>query len=251
MQPSATIDHLLAERLRRVSGARSHPHPASIGPADLRALTAASLADDLPAGQALCLDLQSRGASIRDILTDLVTPVARHLGELWIDDDCDFVHVTVATDLLKRLVLTLADDLEVEAVDVDTAPQILLVPVPGSQHTLGLVIVAAFFRQAQWDVTTVPQLTMDELRDLLCSDGFDVVGFSVGSAAHEPALARAIALVRSSGANPGVPVLIGGAAVRDDPGLAARVGADASSADAQEALRIATRLLRELAAEPA
>ena len=72
MQPSATIDHLLAERLRRGAGAREHPHPASIGPADLRALTAASLADDLPAGQALCLDLQSRGASIRDILTSSV-----------------------------------------------------------------------------------------------------------------------------------------------------------------------------------
>jgi len=57
--------------------------------------------------------------------------------------------------------------------------------------------------------------------------------------------------VRSSSANPGVPVMVGGAAVLDDPGLAGRVGADASSADAQEALRIATELLRDLAAEPA
>jgi methanogenic corrinoid protein MtbC1 len=251
MQPSATIDHLLAERLLSACGARPRPQLAGISLADLRALTAASLADDLPASQALCLGLQARGASVRDILADLVTPVARHLGELWIEDECDFVHVTVACDLLKRLVLTLADDLQVDDIKGEAAPRILLVPVPGSQHTLGLVIVAAFFRQAQWDVTTVPQLTMDELRDLLGADGFDIVGFSVGSAVHEPALARAVALLRNSSGHPEVPVLVGGPAVLTDPGMAERVGADASAIDAEEALRIAGELLRELSTEPA
>ncbi len=251
MQPSATLDHLLAERLRSGSRTAPIPHIAPIGAADLRALTAASLADDLPAGQALCVALQARGVSVRDILVDLVTPVARHLGELWIEDDCDFVHVTVASDLLKRLVLLLSDELEVHPIDHDTAPQILLLPVPGSQHTLGLLIVAAFFRQARWDVTTVPQLSMEELRVLAGVTDFDIVGFSVGSAAQEPMLSRAVSLLRSSCSSPGVPVLLGGPAVLGDPDLARRVGADASAADAEEALRIARELLRELAAEPA
>jgi methanogenic corrinoid protein MtbC1 len=249
MQPSATLDHLLAERLR--PGARSGTRIAPIGAADLRALASASLADDLPAGQALCVALQARGVSVRDILLDLVTPVARHLGELWIEDECDFVHVTVASDLLKRLVLLLSDELEVRPIDHDTAPQILLLPVPGSQHTLGLLIVAAFFRQARWDVTTVPQLSMEELHVLAGVSDFDIVGFSVGSAAQEPALTRAVALLRSSCHSPGVPVMLGGPAVAADPDLAGRVGADASVADAEEALRIASELLRELAAETA
>lgn len=249
MQPSATLDHLLAERLR--PGARPGTRIAPIGTADLRALASASLADDLPAGQALCVALQARGVSVRDILIDLVTPVARHLGELWIEDECDFVHVTVASDLLKRLVLLLSDELEVRPIDHDTAPQILLLPVPGSQHTLGLLIVAAFFRQARWDVTTVPQVSMEELRVMAGVSDFDIVGLSVGSAAQEPALARAVALLRSSCNSPGVPVMLGGPAVLADPDLAGRVGADASAADAEEALRIASELLRDLTAETA
>ena len=251
MQPSATLDHLLAERLRSVVRPDAVARHTPIEAVDLRALTTASLADDLPAGRALCVALRARGVSVRDILADLVTPVARHLGELWIEDECDFVHVTVASDVLKRLVLLLSDDLEVHPIDHDTAPQILLLPVPGSQHTLGLLIVAAFFRQARWDVTTVPQLTMDELPVLAGVSDFDIVGFSVGSGAQEPMLTRAVALLRSSCSTPDVPVLLGGPAVLADPHLAARVGADASAADAEEALRIAVELLRELSAETA
>jgi methanogenic corrinoid protein MtbC1 len=251
MQPSATLDQLLAERLRVLARVDPTANNAPISAADLRVLTTASLADDLAAGRALCGALRARGVSVRDILIHLVTPVARHLGELWIEDECDFVHVTVASDLLKRLVLQLSDDLDVHPIDHDTAPQILLLPVPGSQHTLGLLIVAAFFRQARWEVTTVPQLSMDELPVLAGVSDFDVVGFSVGSAAHEPALARAVTLLRSTCSNPDVPVMLGGPAVLADPDLAGRVGADACAADAEEALRIAGELLRELAAEMA
>ena len=61
MQPSATLDQLLAERLRVLARVDPTANNAPISAADLRVLTTASLADDLAAGRALCGALRGSG----------------------------------------------------------------------------------------------------------------------------------------------------------------------------------------------
>ena len=131
-----------------------------VGVAELQALTQACLSDDLAAARAVCAGLQSRGASVRELLSDLVTPVARHLGELWSADHCDFIHVTMSSALLRRLVCEIAPDPGLDAPTDAEALRIMLVPVPGSQHTLGPLVLSSYFRLAGWAVWSSPAVTM-------------------------------------------------------------------------------------------
>lgn len=216
---------------------------AGILPADLQALTQATLQDDLDAARRLCLRLSERGVPVRVLLADLVTPVARHLGELWGDDACDFVHVTIATALLRRLVLEIAPQPDADAPADADALRIMLVPVPGSQHTLGLLVLSRCFQLAGWAVWSSSAATLAEVREQAGRVWFDAVGFSIGSSLHAPVLADAIAAVRASSVNPDVRLIVGGPALLDDDTLGQAAGADGAAMDADGAVRIARALV--------
>jgi len=214
-----------------------------IGAADLQALTQATLQDDIDAARALCRRLKGQGVPVRTLLADLVTPVARHLGDLWGGDACDFVHVTIATSLLRRLVLEIAPPPDSDAPADADARRIMLVPVPGSQHTLGLLVLSRYFQLAGWAVWSTPCATLAEVRDQAGQVWFDVVGFSIGSSLHAPVLADAVATVRVSSVNPDVRVIVGGPALLDDDTLGQSAGADGAALDAEGAVRIARVLV--------
>ena len=226
--------------------APGHRPPGRVVPADLQALTLATLHDDLEAARTLCVRLAAEGVPVRVLLADLVTPVARHLGELWGDDTCDFVHVTIATALLRRLVLEIAPppDPDVPA-DAD-ALRIMLVPVPGSQHTLGLLVLSRCFQLAGWAVWSSPCATLAEVREQAGRVWFDAVGFSIGSSLHAPILADAVAAVRASSVNPDVRLIVGGPALLDDDTLGQTAGADGAAMDADGAVRIARALVEKV-----
>jgi methylmalonyl-CoA mutase cobalamin-binding subunit len=218
------------------------PIRGTIGPGDLQALTQACLRDDLPAARAVCAGLQRRGTSVRELLSELVTPVARHLGELWGADECDFVHVTISSALLRRLVLEIAPDPDLDAPADPDALRIMLVSVPGSQHTLGLLVLSRYFQLAGWAVWCSPTITLSELREQAAGTWFDVVGLSIGSSRHAPMLAEAVAAVRAHSVNPEVRVIAGGPALLDDDMLGTAAGADGAALDAEGAVRLAKAL---------
>jgi methylmalonyl-CoA mutase cobalamin-binding subunit len=214
----------------------------AIGPGELQALTQACLRDDLHGARAVCTGLRGRGASVRELLSDLVTPVARHLGELWDADDCDFVHVAISISLLRRLVLEIAPDPSPDVPADADALRIMLVPVPGSQHTLGLLVLSRYFQLAGWAVWCSPTITLSELREQAAGTWFDVVGLSIGSSRHAPMLAEAVAAVRAHSVNPEVRVIAGGPALLDDDMLGTAAGADGAALDAEGAVRLAKAL---------
>jgi methanogenic corrinoid protein MtbC1 len=72
---------------------------------------------------------------------------------------------------------------------------------------------------------------------------FDVVGFSIGSERFLPDLAKIIRRVRRASRNRCIGVMVGGPLFHDRPEMVARVGADASAADASSAIAIATDLV--------
>lgn len=100
--------------------------------------------------------LRSRGIPVQSIFLDLLAPVARHLGELWEKDLCDFTEVTIGLGRLQQVLRdNSADFSQPEAVnDAPPGRRILLAPCPGEQHTFGLSLVAEFFHRAGWDVST-------------------------------------------------------------------------------------------------
>ncbi|MGE8126981.1 cobalamin B12-binding domain-containing protein [Methylobacterium sp. NPDC080182] len=195
------------------------------------------------------VDLDARVDALRDgglplprLLLDLLAPAARHLGALWEEDACDFLAVTEALGRLHTVSRRLCAELESESVPAN-GRSVLLLPCPGETHVFGLSLVASFFREAGWDVTTaVPGPGVDPL-DLLRSDWFDVVGLSLSCDVLLPVLTATVAEVRRVSRNRDVRVLVGGPFFARHGGEAGIVGADACASDACLAPAAAEALL--------
>ena len=245
--PDALTRLVEAEILPRLMLAH---RPAARGlPAD-RAPSAREIADFsallLTAGP---VDLDARVDALRDgglplarLLLDLLAPAARHLGGLWEEDAYDFLAVTEALGRLHAVSRGLCAELESESVPAN-GRSVLLLPCPGETHVFGLSLVASFFREAGWDVTTaVPGPGLDPL-ELLRADWFDVVGLSLSCDVLLPALAATVKEVRRDSRNREVRVLVGGPFFARHGGEAGIVGADACASDACLAPAAAEALL--------
>lgn len=186
--------------------------------------------------------LRDGGLPLTRLLLDLLAPAARLLGTLWEEDACDFLAVTEALGRLQAMSRLLCAELEDESVPAN-GRSVLLLPCPGETHRFGLSLVASFFREAGWDVTTaVPGPDLDPL-DLLGADWFDVVGLSLSCDVLLPALAAAVADVRRASRNPEIRVIVGGPYFARHGGEAGIVGADACAPDACLAPAAAEALL--------
>jgi hypothetical protein len=141
------------------------PVPATLvtaDPADVLSLVGIVLKDELTGALDFVRTLLARGTTLEEIYLDLLTPAARHLGSLWDEDLCDFTDVTLG---LWRLHQVLADlgpsfeqgtSLHPAGVQNDQTHRALLLPLPGSQHTFGLLMVADFFRARRHPARSVP-----------------------------------------------------------------------------------------------
>ncbi len=187
------------------------------------------------------------GATLEVLYLRLLAPVARRLGEMWEQDSCSFADVTVAVGRLQQVVLEFAGQAPLSLSPPTPRRRVLFAPVPGEQHTFGLLMVGDFFRRAGWDVWSQPASTRGDLVALVRREWFAVVALSASSETSLGALAASIRVIRRASANHRVGVLVGGLVFTTRPDLATRVGADATAADAQEATAQAERLMTALA----
>ena len=180
--------------------------------------------------------VQARGLTVDHIYLDLFQPAARYVGELWVADLCTFVDVTLAIGTMQRLMRTLGADFHRNGCSASGSRLALLAPLPGDQHTFGLTMVAEFFRRSGWTVWTAPFASIDDMVAAVKSTWFAVVGFSVSRDDRVDELESTIQRIRRESANGEVGIMVGGPAFVSCPGLAARIGADAVSCNAIEAL---------------
>lgn len=192
------------------------------------------------------LGLLDEGLSLESLLLELLAPAARHLGELWESDDCDFVDVTMAVGRLQAIARTLCARLEDEA-GPSTGRTILLLPCPGETHTFCLAIVASFFREAGWQVTTTGVDAGLNLVDLVQVEWFDVIGFTLSCEVLLPALTEAVRDLRKASCNRGLRVIVGGPHFLRRPDHVHLVGADATAGDGRIAPDVAESLLEKRA----
>lgn len=174
---------------------------------------------------------------------DLLAPTARHLGQMWTNDDCDFTDVTVGLFLLQSALRELGSTFQSNQANDATAPRALLVPLPGAQHTFGLCMVFDFFRRAGWNAWSGPIDSDEELAAMMRDSWYDVVGFSLACDEQLQEAAVAIRLVRQASRNPDIAVMVGGPGFASNPALAALVGADGTAVDGRQAVQQANALL--------
>lgn len=174
-----------------------------------------------------CIEtMRIKGAPIESIYLDLLAPAARHLGELWEEDLCDFTDVTIGLGHLQKMLHQLSAEVEKKRHPVSNGLRVLLVPTPGEQHTFGLAMVAEFFQRDGWYVTGGPYDLFDDPATLVKRQKFDVVGFSLATVAQLERLTECIAEVRKASKNQGVCIMVGGPLFAGNPEFGSRVGAD-------------------------
>jgi MerR family transcriptional regulator, light-induced transcriptional regulator len=192
--------------------------------------------------------LRARGVGVAQLYLDLFAPAARHLGELWEQDRCDFASVTIALGRLQRLLRHWTHAFGGEVRHPPNGRRVLLAQHAQEQHSFGLSMVAEFFRREGWEVLGGVGGAVADPSKQVALDWFDVVGISVGSEVHVAWASERIADVRATSRNRAVVVLVGGPLLSVHPEWAERLGADASAHDGGAAPTLAERLVAERSA---
>jgi len=188
--------------------------------------------------------IRAEGGLHHAIFLELLAPAAQRLGNLWDNDDCDFMEVTVGVQRLQRILRVLSP-IRTGGEGADGGRnRVLLLPAPGETHLFGIAIVEKFFQDAGWDVT---QSNEHDFLEKLSASWFDVVGFSMSYSRNRDRLRHAVAAARRRSANPDLRVLVGGPAFLDTPELVGLVGADAMAIDAPAAVVSAINLINRQA----
>lgn len=210
---------------------------------DVSELAGLVLNRDVDVARSFVETLRTRGTPVESLYLDLLAPAARHLGELWTEDLCDFTQVTVGLGRLQQVLNELGPAFRTEAEHHEAGRRALLVPLPGEQHTFGLFMVAEFFRRASWDVWSGALPSTTDLSRRVREEWFAVIGFSVSTERGLDTLAASIRAVRRASCNRGIGVLVGGPMFIDHPEYVALVGADATAMDGRQAVAQAHNLL--------
>ncbi|MGE5266431.1 MAG: B12-binding domain-containing protein [Deltaproteobacteria bacterium] len=180
--------------------------------------------------------LRNQGVPIEAIFVELLAPTARLLGEMWKADLCCFTDVTVGMSRLQQIVHELSPEFERETAQAFDGRRILLMTMPGEQHTLGLMIVEEYFRRYGWDCCSSAPKDIRDMTRLARSQHFDVIGISVAWGALLEGITSAIQAIRKNSVNKAVVVMVGGAIFLENPHLVSRVGADCMAEDGRHAI---------------
>jgi MerR family transcriptional regulator, light-induced transcriptional regulator len=236
-----TIEGEIIPRLlmvHRPDQRRAPPAPPPAGPVTHETIAAVALSGEGDALLTLVHRLMGEGTTLETIYLDLLAPAARRLGDLWLADEVTFTDVTIALCRLQRVMRTLArapaDPL---GPDGEAPARVMLVLAPGEQHSFGLLMLEEFFRREGFEVDVVTGAGEEEILSAVQAVRPAAVGISVSVDTHLPTVERLVRRIRSQRRGPAPLVMVGGRCFVDDPGLAARIGADFTAVDGRQAIR--------------
>jgi methanogenic corrinoid protein MtbC1 len=211
---------------------------------DMQDFTTACLAADSQAVFNQVDILRGKGLSVQTIFLDVITPAARHLGDLWKEDQLDFTVVAQGLLRMHHAMRHLGYETHAGPQIAGDVRRIMLASAPGSQHILGLAMVSEFFRGDGWQVVVEISTTENALLNAVAHEWFDVVGLSVGLVEQLPHIPELIASLKKASRNPHTFVVLGGPALLDSANHAMALGADGISVNAAEAVNLAGDLLK-------
>lgn len=200
---------------------------------------------DVAAAFAFIERLRASGVTLEMIYLELLAPAALRLGELWNQDINYFSDVAVGLSRLHHIVRDLSPDFVGEESETGRGHSALIVPMPGEDHSFGLVLVVEFFRRAGWDVWGWPLSMGTDVLTTVRNVKFDLVGISASLDSSVDELTSTIASIRNLSRNGAVKVMVGGPLFLRRPELVAQVGADATAEDGRQSVRTAKALVAE------
>lgn len=202
------------------------------------------LADDPSAAGEYVETLRRSGRELGAIFLELFAPTAQHFGTMWDADECSFFDVTRALGQLHILLRHFGRELGFQADPATLGLRVLLASLPGDQHTFGMAMVEELFRNAGWDTVGLIAPSTAELCSAVSSEWHAIIGLSVSRDQIDDDLRLLIAELRRIAPNPRTYILVGGRFFNEHPEEVARVGADGSAIDGQQAIMQMRALLK-------
>ena len=237
---------LIIEQHLDVSMPERFPEKQKINQQAVFDLTALVLQEDARVSVDYVKEIHASGTSLEDIYLLLLTPVARKLGQMWEDDESSFTEVTIALWRIKQLMYDLSPIFQQYSEQGKSGSSIMLVPLPGSQHNLGLFMVSEFFAKAGWRIWGELAATEEEIVAMAAKEWFDIVGLSASVREQFPQLEALIKRIRAKSKNPQLGIIIGSPVFNQFPELVDNLGADMVGIDAEDALEKATFYVERL-----
>jgi MerR family transcriptional regulator, light-induced transcriptional regulator len=207
---------------------------------EIDALAHIVLGDDLEAAATYVAIMKDRGLSMETLYVELLEPTARHLGEMWDRDECDFIDVTLGVGRLQKLLAIFNETYALP--ELGNRRVFLMATAPGNQHSFGASMIEKLLSAAGWQVEVEYSGDVNQLVEAVSGNWFAVVGLTAGSDAQLERLKSAIVQVRQTSKNPLVGVLVGGPMFTQNPEMAIAIGADATAPNAPTAVLAAQKL---------
>jgi methylmalonyl-CoA mutase cobalamin-binding subunit len=190
-----------------------------------------------------CAERAQEGAPGR--LPRLFLPLIRRLEAAWTEDEIEIGELSFAFFQIRRLIELTSRRLDAPARLGGLRGTALLAPPPGEEHAFGVQIVADEMRLQSWQVTALPEVAdAEELRARLSARDFDALGLSISHDGALEGLADLIVELRLASRNPGLVVVLGGAALVEPASEYHFLGADHVALDLDEGIRALDRLVR-------
>lgn len=220
-----------------------------LGPLSVRGFVRTVLSRNPDALTAFVDAMRQDGVSNDGIYADLLAPAARLLVDLWQDDEVSYTEVTIGLGRLQRLVRSLDTSTPYNGVSDPLSRSALFAPCPGEQQTFGFFMIEELFRWSGWRTWIETSATRDELVANVRCHWFDMLCLCVSRSDTFEDVGATIKAVRRASRNKDIFVLVNGRPFIERPDTVTAVGADAFASGGSEALHVADKALRSVAAE--
>ncbi|MBX9882966.1 MAG: BLUF domain-containing protein [Sphingomonas sp.] len=216
------FDHLAPVRVAASSA------PAAVEAHIARLVDLALNADDLGLNAAIA-EFGEQGWTADAIVTLLIEPAARALGDAWLEDACTEIDLTIGLSMLQLAGHTARQNHSMHTIRASRY-RILLATAPGEQHMLGTSLLADQFFDHGWHVDMAFPDSDEALANQIEAERPDAVDIGLSDACpRRHALANLRATVQHSrllgAAHPTV-VSVGGRLFAEAAATAMSVGAD-------------------------
>ena len=185
-------------------------------------------------------EMRSRGLDLETLFSELLAPAARYLGQLWDQDLCQFIDVTMGVARLQQLLASFG--LAAEPPGASHRQCAFLVTLPEEKHCFGIDLVARLMQDEGWDVIVSKGRGGKDIAATVRNSWCDVLGVTLSADCGFETVGRMISSIRKTSRNANLGVMVGGPAFAGRPARAIQVGADAVADDAKGAVILANKL---------
>ena len=181
--------------------------------------------------------MQRSGHSLVSLYIDLIPASTRRLQQLWENDENSFTEVTMALGRAQNLIHQLSPIFISQGNFTEFQGNALLINAPGSQHTLGILILGEFFKLNGWNTTVEIDISSAELKKRLDLQAFDLLAISISCEDQWDTMETLLNEVKKVSKNKGILTMVGGPLFDYKPALVNACSADACSLTAEDAIK--------------